>query len=324
MDILVLLIAVNLLPLAAVGSAGVPRIRFIIPWLGLATVVLGSFFAFSSSATLVAEGGIGVGIGWLVTTFYGLVGLGIVLSYSRLRAIPFVPLGAVVAGIIHTASFYAYLPPYSFDSPSMLVFSAPGASLIAYGIVLWRRNGLAGSMGDKTLSLRVALALVCVIGLGSIGFLGFQSDRSDTSQWFARPPNLPRLASNSELIVEGVVIQKEPHSYKSQLPRGRTVSVVNTLYQIEVVQYWRGTGSETISVAVPDYSPVELKEGKAYLLLLTGMIDEDALPGHWDLSTPEEAWTVDEEGFHPYHGISPSTPVSREEMADILAQNPRS
>ena len=324
MDILVLLIAVNLLPLAAVGSVAVPRIRFIIPWLGLATVVMGSFFAFASSANLVVNGLDGVGIGWLVTTFYGLVGLGIVLSYGRLRAIPFVPLGAIVAGIIHIASFYAYLPPYSFDSPSMLVFSAPGVALIAYGTILWLRNGLTGSMGDRSLGLRVALALVCVIGLGSMGFLGYQTKQTVTNQWFVHPPDLPHLASNSELVVEGVVTQKEPHSYKSQLPSGTTVSVVNTLYQIKVSQYWRGTGQETISVAVPDYSPVELKESKAYLLFLTGMIDEDALPGYWDLSVPEETWTTEVDGFHPYPGFSPSTPVSREEMAEILAQNPHS
>ena len=324
MDILVLLIAVNLLPLAAVGSVAVPRIRFIIPWLGLATVVLGSMFAFSSSANLVVNGFDGVGIGWLVTTFYGLVGFGIVLSYSRLQAIPFVPLGAVVAGIIHIASFYAYLPPYSVGSASMLVFSAPGVALIAYGTILWLRNGLAGSMGNRSLSLRVALALVCVIGLGSMGFLGYQTKETVTNQWFVHPPDLPRLASNSELVVEGVVTQKEPHSYKSQLPSGTTVSVAYTLYEVEVAQYWRGAGSETISVAIRDFSPVELTVGQPYLLFSGGMADEDKLPGYWYLVGPERVWTVSEGAFHPYPGFPPHAPVSKQEMTNTLAQNSHS
>ena len=101
------LAAVNILPILALASLAIRPVPFAIPWLGLATVVVGTALAFSSSATFYSDRSIGVGIGWLITSMYGLTGLGIVVCYVQFRAVPFVPLGAIIAGVIHIASFYA-------------------------------------------------------------------------------------------------------------------------------------------------------------------------------------------------------------------------
>ena len=243
--------------MASVVVLALPRARFAIPWLGLATVVVATVQAFSSSATLVGDGSIGVALGWVMTTIYGLIGLGIVLAYVQLRPVPFVPLGAIVAGLIYVASFYAYLPPLSTGLESMLVFVAPGFALVAYGAFLWHRHGLARPMEAKSSSLWLVMALG-VVGLGAIGLLAYQSDRPSSDRWFANPPDLPRLATNSALAVEGVVIRKESRTSEYQRQSGRTVSVVHTLYQIEATHFWRGKEPGTVSVVVQDFSPVDL------------------------------------------------------------------
>ncbi len=122
------------------GCLALRPVRFAIPWLGLATVVVGTFPAFSSSATLVSEERIGVGIGWLITAMYGLVGLGIVIGYVQFRRAPLVSLGAIAVGVVYIASFYAFLPPFMAGSAGMLFFSAPGLLLVAYGAFLWHRR----------------------------------------------------------------------------------------------------------------------------------------------------------------------------------------
>ena len=139
------LVAVNLLPIVALVLLAVRPRWALIPWMGLLTVVIGTFPAFSSSATLVERGSIGVGIGWMIATFYGLVGLGIVLGSSRLSPPPLVPLAAIVAGLIHVGSFYAFLPPFMSDGATILVFASPGGVLIVYGACLLLRRGETGS-----------------------------------------------------------------------------------------------------------------------------------------------------------------------------------
>ncbi len=198
MDFLTWLVLVNLLPLAAVICVALPRARFIIPWFGLATVVVGTFPAFSSSATLVERGSIGVGLGWLMTTFYGLIGLGIVVGSVRLQPASFVSLGAIAAGLILVASFYAYLPPFNYGPAGMLVFATPGLALVAYGAVLWRRHGFEGYMRWRSASLRLAVALGIVAGFGVVGFLAYQADRSDPPDW---APPLPTPESPAETVV---------------------------------------------------------------------------------------------------------------------------
>ncbi len=188
MDILLWLVLVNLLPLTALLFIAFPRARFAIPWLGLATIVVGTFPAFGSSATLVERGSIGVGLGWLVTTFYGLIGLGIVVGSVRFQPASFVSLGAIATGLILVASFYAYLPPFNYGHAGMLVFATPGLALVAYGAALWRRHGLAGSMRARSLILRIAVTLVIVVGFGAIGLLAFQAERDDPPPWSPPTP----------------------------------------------------------------------------------------------------------------------------------------
>ena len=152
-DFLVWIIVVNLLPLAAVWCLTWSRARVAIPWLGLATVTVGTVPAFSSSNTLVGEGTIGVGLGWLATTLYGLIGLVLVVGSVRLRPVPYVALGAIAAGFIFIASFYAYLPPFGSGLPGMLIFAAPGLVFVVYGVALWHRHGFSPSMRTQGLGM---------------------------------------------------------------------------------------------------------------------------------------------------------------------------
>ena len=183
MDLLVWLLAVNLLLIAAFFSFVMPRAHFATPWLGLATVVVGSWQAFSSSATLVAEGSIGAGLGWLVTTVYGLIGLGIVIGYIRLQPVPYVSLGTIVAGIIYVASFYAYLPPYSSSLSGMLVFGRARPCVRG----LW--SGLVVSPRPRTLH--------------EIPELGFATGSGNGHRrwfWSYRIPGLPKRTKRSAVV----------------------------------------------------------------------------------------------------------------------------
>ena len=146
----------------------------VIPWMGLLTVVIGTFPAFSSSATLVERGSIGVGIGWLIATFYGLVGLGIVVGSARLSPPPFVPIGAILAGVILVGSFYAFLPPYMFDGASILVFASSGAVLIGYGAFLWWRRGDSGPQRQYGWSVRVGIPAAMMTGFVVLGYLVYR------------------------------------------------------------------------------------------------------------------------------------------------------
>ncbi len=147
MGFLVWLVLVNLLPLAAVVLLFVPRALLAKPWLGLATAVVATNLALSSSATLVERESIGAGIGWVATALYGLIGLVIVLGYLRFRPVPFISIASIIAGIVFIASFYAFLPPFIIEpsDASMLVFALSGVVFIVYGATLWRRHGLNNS-----------------------------------------------------------------------------------------------------------------------------------------------------------------------------------
>ena len=221
MSILVFLGVSGLLFVVAVALLAIRPNFFAIPWLGMVLVVVGTAWAFSVSAHLVAEGHDGVGIGPLITFVCGLLGLGIVGASVRFRAVPFVPLGAIVAGIIYIGSFYAYLPPFNADFAGWLPITAPGFLLAAYGGYLWYRHGLAGSLQHRSLFLRLFLALAIVAGLGTLGFLQFE--RPGPHKLLANPPNLPRIAGESALVVEGVVVNKESFRYKVR-PEGRSTS----------------------------------------------------------------------------------------------------
>ena len=105
---------------------------------------------------------------------YGFIGLGIVVAYVRFRPVPFVSLGAIIAGVIHISSFYAYIPPLAVEFPGMLPFAAPGFLLVAYGVYLWYRHGLAKSLRHRNPILRVLMALGIIAGLGILGFLQFE------------------------------------------------------------------------------------------------------------------------------------------------------
>ena len=194
MNMLYWFAAVNILPVMALVSLAIRPIRVAIPWLGLATVVIGTALAFSSSATYYSDRSIGVGIGWMFTTIYGFIGAGIVVCYVQFRPMAFVPLGAIVAGIIHIASFYAFIPPFAVQFPGMLPFAAPGFLLVAYGVYLWYRYGLAESLEHRTWMLRFAVALGVVTGLGVLGYFQFEGPRPH--KFLSHSPNFSRMAED--------------------------------------------------------------------------------------------------------------------------------
>ncbi len=324
MDFLVWLLVVNLLLAAALVLLLLPRVRFATSWLGLATVTVGTFPAFSSSATLAVEGTIGVGLGWLVTAVYGLIALIVVMGYVRLRPVPYVPLGAVLAGVAYIASFYAYFPPYSSGLPGMLVFATPGLVFVVYGAILWYRHGLAPVARPQGAGLRLGLAIGIVAVFGAIGLLGYQSDRNDPPSWATRPLDLPRLAADSPVVVEGTVVEEDSGTIKLQRPSGRTIDRVYTLYQIEVSHFWRGRLAETVSVAIPDFRPVELKTGQSYLFFFLQRADQEKFPGYWSLNDPEQVWVVGDSNFETYPGKTPEKTITRQELTEVLAANPNS
>ena len=322
MDFLVWLLVVNLLLAAALVLLLLPRVRFATPWLGLATVTVGTIPAFSSSATLAVEGTIGVGLGWLVTAVYGLIPLIVVMGYVRLRPVPYVPLGAVLAGVAYIASFYAYLPPFGSGLPGMLIFAAPGLVFVVYGVALWHRHGFSPSMRTQGLGMGLVLSLGIVVGLGAIGFFAYQSVRNGPPSWATRPLDLPRLSADSPVVVEGTVVEEDSGTIKFQRPSGRTIDRVYTLYQIELSQFWRGRLAETVSVAIPDFSPVELKTGQSYLFFFLGRADQEKFPGYWSLRAPEQVWVVGDSNFETYPGRIPEKPITRQDLTEVLAANP--
>ena len=331
MDILLWIVLVNLLPMMAVGAIALRRAHFAIPWLGLTTVVIATYLSFSSSAILVNTGSIGAGIGWPIAALYGLIGIGIVLAYAHFRPVPFVPLGEIVVGSIYVWSFYAYLPPFSDGLPGMLIFAVPGLALGLHGVYLWYRRGLAGTQDEAHKGLRLALALAGVAGLTAIGVHAYwwESDNEQSNPWFAVQPDLSRLTTDSALVMEGVVSHKESIKQDYRRPNGRSASAKYTLYRIDSTHTWHGTPSDLITFVVNDYSPVDLMPGETYLLFLSRKASrdgfpEDRFPGYWRIIAPSRVWMVRDNGFHPHAGFSPSTPITREALADALAAIPDS
>ena len=322
MDFLVWLGVVNLLPIVAVGFLALRPARFAIPWLGLAVVVLGASFAFSSSATLTSDGSIGSGIGWFMSTVYGLLGMAIVIGYVRDRLAPFVALGAIVSGAIHVASFYAFLPPFNAGNAGMLVFATPGLALVAYGVLLWFRHGLAGPTQPLSLGRRLVLSLAITASLGVLGLLAYGQPHTGAGRWFDNPPDLARLADTSMLVVEGAVVNKALRTEERQRKDGETIEVRHTLYRIELSHSWRGEVRESILVAVQDFSPVELELGQPYLLFFAQMANQSQFPDHWWLVAPEQVWTVSDGGFHTYPGFDPPMSITRAQLTEAISAAP--
>lgn len=319
MIILYSLIVASILPMIAVGLLFFRPTRFAIPWLGMCTVVLATGLTFSVSAHLVTGGHDGVGIGPVITSVYALLGLGIVVASVRFSPASFVPIGAIVTGIIYISAFYAYLPPFNPDFPGPFIFAAPGFLLVAYGAYLWYRNGLAESLEHRSLALRLCLALAVVAGLGSLGYVQFE--RPGPHKLLANPPNMSRITGESALVVEGVVVNKESFKYKP----GR-YTFRYTLYEMDVTHFWRGGGQQNIHFAVPldggVKSPVKMKVGERYLVFSSGMAHQEELPGHWSLEYPANVWAASGGSFYPYPGLPRVVPLTRDHVANLLESNP--
>ena len=295
---------------------------FAIPWLGMAIVVLVTALSFNVSAHLAAGGHDGVGIGPPYTMMIGFLGMGVIVASVRLRAMSFVPLGAIVTGVVYISSFYAYILPHlNPDFLGNLLFALPGFLLVAYGGYLWYRNGLAESMEHRSLLLRFCIAIAVVAGLGALGLLQFERPGPPGSKdpLLAHPPNLPRITEESALVVEEVILDKESFKYKSS-KTGKTIRY--QLYSMDVTQFWRGEGSETILFAVRDYSPVEMAVGSSYLIFSSAVANPEELPEHWSAKFPTRVWTVNKGQFYPHPGLPRDKPISRDFLANLLVSPP--
>ena len=51
-----------------------------------------------------------------------------------------------------------------------------------------------------------------------------------------------------------------------------------TIYEMDVIRFWRGTGPQTINFAVPNFSPVEMAVGQSYLIFPHEMINNEESP----------------------------------------------
>ena len=291
---------------------------FVIPWMGMAIVVLGTALSFNVSAHLAAGGRDGVGIGPLFAVMIGFLGVGVIVASVRLRAAPFVPFGAIVTGVVYISSFYAYILPHlNPDFLGNLLFTLPGFLLVAYGGYLWYRNGLAESMEHRSLLFRFFIAIAVGVSLAALGLLQFERPGPPGSKdpLLAHPPNLPRIAEESALVVEGVIVGNESFNYKSS-KTGRTIRY--QLYSMDVIQVWRGEGSETVLFAVRDYSPVEMAVGHSYLVFARGLANSEELPDHWSAKFPTHVWTPRADHFYPHPGLPRKEPISRDFLESLL------
>ena len=322
MNPLIWFVVLNLLVLLFIALLATRRAGFAIPWLGLAVVVIGTGLAFNSSAILFSNrgGGLGLNLGYLITSMYGFIGLAMVVAYVQVfRRVPLIPLGAIVAGVIHIASFYAFIPPFAFSPPGMLILAVPGFLLIAYGAYLWYRHGVSGSLQHRSLILRMPLALLIVVGLGILGFLQFERPGPHSS--LARPPDFSRIAERSELVAEGLVMNEESLKFRAQ-KAGKIIRY--TLYEMEVTHFWRGAGPKTIQFAVSNFSPVEMTVGQPYLIFSSGMIKSEKISTHWSASDPTAVWTASDGKFYPYPGLPREAPITRDFVDKLLESKPYS
>ena len=295
---------------------------FAIPWIGMAIVVLGTALSFNVSAHLAAGGRDGVGIGPLFSLMIGFLGVGVIIASVRLRPVPFVPLGAIVAGVIYISSFYAYILPHlNPEFLGNLLFALPGFLLVAYGGNLWYRNGLAESMEHRSFVLRHFIAIAIVAGLGVLGLLQFERPGPPGSKdpLLAHPPNLPRIAEKSALVVEGEIVNKGPFKYKSEKTR-KTIRY--GLYTMKATRFWRGAGPQTIHFAARDYSPVEMAVGLPYLIFASGFANQEELPGHWSANFPTHVWTPRDDHFYPHPGLPRKAPITRDFLVNLLESQP--
>ena len=195
----------------------------------------------------------------------------------------------------------------------MLPFAAPGFLLVAYGAYLWYRFGLAYYLEHRSLILRLSIALAVVAGLAVLGFLQFEAPRPH--KWLSHSPNFPRMAEDSSLVVEGVVVDRKPFNYKAK-KTGRTVRY--TLYEMDIVHYWRGAGPQAAHFAVSDFSPVEMSVGQSYLIFANGRPNQQVLPGYWLADYPPEVLTANDGLFHPYPGLPSEEPLTRDRLTKLL------
>ena len=117
------------------------RLLTIVAWLGIGIIALGMPLAFSSSATLMSRGSIGTGVGWWVAWILGILGTVLLLIAGFISKPRFLPLGAMVIGLVYISSFYGIVPWWlemNKLAEGLATYLAPGLACIIGGIVLQR------------------------------------------------------------------------------------------------------------------------------------------------------------------------------------------
>ncbi len=113
----------------------------IISWVGVGIIALGTPLAFSCSESLMSIGPRGAGVAWWgFTWILGGVGTALLSAGGLISKPRFLPLGAIVIGLVYISSFYGLLL-YSLENGTILGFIPvllPGLACIIVGIVMQR------------------------------------------------------------------------------------------------------------------------------------------------------------------------------------------
>ena len=124
-------------------------------WVGVGIVALGTPLAFSCSESLMSIGPRGAGVAWWgFTWILGGIGTVLLLAGGFIAKPRFLPLGAIVIGLVYVSSFYGFIL-YSLENGTFLGFIPvllPGLACIIGGIVMWRLSRMPSKVNQGNAS----------------------------------------------------------------------------------------------------------------------------------------------------------------------------
>lgn len=124
-------------------------------WVGVGIIALGTPLAFSCSESLTSIGPRGAGVAWWgFTWILGGIGTVLLLVGGFIAKPRFLPLGAIVIGLVYVSSFYGFIL-YSLENGTILDFIpvlSPGLACIIGGIVMWRLSRMSSKVNQGNTS----------------------------------------------------------------------------------------------------------------------------------------------------------------------------
>ena len=131
------------------------KILKVVAWVGAGIMALGTPLAFSCSESLMSIGPRGAGVAWWgFTWILGGIGTLLLLVGGFISKPRFLPLGAIVIGLVYISSFYGLLL-YSLENGTILGFIPvllPGLACIIGGIVMWRLSRMPSKVNQVNTS----------------------------------------------------------------------------------------------------------------------------------------------------------------------------